>query len=294
MKLPARIVCLALGLAARSAAASPSATVEAPITAVTVYSDRARVTRTATVSVAGSSRVELPLLGEAVDVASIRVEASGAEVTRVDIAHVDDGQLPVDEARALLAEMEKLDDRMALSRGERDLNAQLASFVAQLRPATPMGDPLRAPPRLNASGWPLVLAFQAALARRMKARVRTLDTALVELGQRRERLVETARLLGGVQRRHGQRVWAHLTGNGSARLTLSYLVGGARWYPSYDIQLLPEKGQVEVAFAGEVSQQTGEDWNDAALTLSTAVPSTSIEYPRLLSWKLGAGRSSPD
>ena len=49
------------------------ATAEAPITSVTVYSDRARVVRTATLNVSGTQRVELPRLPDFVDPGSIRV-----------------------------------------------------------------------------------------------------------------------------------------------------------------------------------------------------------------------------
>src|SRR5438128_1681823 len=81
-------------------------TVDAPVTAVTVYSDRARVTRTAVVSVSGTERVQLPLLLDNVQPESIQVEASGGDaqaiqIRRVDIAHVEAGEFPEDEARAL-------------------------------------------------------------------------------------------------------------------------------------------------------------------------------------------------
>ena len=36
-----------------------------------------------------------------------------------------------------------------------------------------------------------------------------------------------------------------------------------------------------------MSQETGEDWADAALTLSTAVPATATTLPKLLTWKIG-------
>jgi hypothetical protein len=78
-----------------------------------------------------------------------------------------------------------------------------------------------------------------------------------------------------------------LAGKGPTKIALTYSIGGARWYPVYDLQLLPEQGRVQVAFAGRVSQETGEDWVDAAITLSTAVPATSAVYPKLLSWKIG-------
>ena len=76
--------------------------VDAPITSVTVYSDRARVVRTAQLTVSGTQRVELPTLRGTVDASSIRVEAEGAEVTRVDLRPVGPEALVPSEARKVL------------------------------------------------------------------------------------------------------------------------------------------------------------------------------------------------
>ncbi|HEY0093401.1 MAG TPA: mucoidy inhibitor MuiA family protein [Archangium sp.] len=62
---------------------------------------------------------------------------------------------------------------------------------------------------------------------------------------------------------------------------------GARWFPAYELRLEPEANRVQVAFSGRVSQQTGEDWEDAALTLSTAIPATATTAPELPTWKIG-------
>ncbi|MBK9519375.1 MAG: DUF4139 domain-containing protein [Anaeromyxobacter sp.] len=62
---------------------------------------------------------------------------------------------------------------------------------------------------------------------------------------------------------------------------MSYLVGSASWQPTYDARLLPETGQVELTFLGTVSQQSGEDWADARLTVSTAEPSRGLWVPGL-------------
>ena len=52
----------------------------------------------------------------------------------------------------------------------------------------------------------------------------------------------------------------------------------ARWQPTYDIQLQPAQNRVELSLAGLVSQETGEDWSDVALTLSTAIPATATQF----------------
>lgn len=61
------------------------ASIDAPITSVTVFSDQARVVRSARVTLRGPQTISVPLLRQNIDLLSIRVGAEGAEVQRVDI-----------------------------------------------------------------------------------------------------------------------------------------------------------------------------------------------------------------
>lgn len=61
---------------------------------------------------------------------------------------------------------------------------------------------------------------------------------------------------------------------GPASLTITHYIGAAGWHPVYDMYLTrkPEP-QLQIDRAVLVSQSSGEDWSDVALTLSTARPS---------------------
>jgi hypothetical protein len=259
--------------------------VDAPVTSVTVYSDRARVVRTARVGLSGTQRVELPLLYGAVDPASIRVEAQGAEVTRVDIRTVEPEALPATEARRLVTELERLDDQLAQVRAEREAYSAQLTALGKVRP-TSSDEELStdSPPatkgarqgsfRLDASGWRAATDFVVENTARLQAKLR-------QVSQREESLERE------LSRRQGLEVAPTLSGQGSATITLTYVTTGARWFPAYELRLEPEANRVQVAFSGRVSQQTGEDWEDAALTLSTAIPATATTAPELATWKIG-------
>lgn len=261
---------------------------DAPITAVTVYSDRARVTRTASISAQGRASIELPLLLESVDPATIRVEGVHAEVRRVDIAYLDAEAFPADQAQALLAKIQKVSDEITETAAQDDAyRLQLATFQ-RLTPQPEKGlDPTKPPPKLTPAGWPAVVAFSVANQEKIEAHRRELHHHLEDLGGQQGELIEEARLLGGAQRSAGYRVTVTVGGHGSGSLLVTYMVNNARWYPSYDVSLAPEQGQVHVAFAGLVSQESGEDWSDASLTLSTAIPASALVFPKLLTWKIG-------
>lgn len=119
----------------------------------------------------------------------------------------------------------------------------------------------------------------------MEADHRRLEQELAALGRERGTLAARARVVGGARRRSGYRVTAWLTG--PAQLEITYLVSQARWTPAYDLQLRKDQQSLRVAFNGAVSQETGEDWNDARLILSTAMPATIRALPELATWKLG-------
>jgi uncharacterized protein (TIGR02231 family) len=61
-------------------------------------------------------------------------------------------------------------------------------------------------------------------------------------------------------------------------------VPGASWAPSYDARLHVADRAVELGYFGLVLNGTGEDWNDIALTLSTARPNLGGGAPELPPW----------
>lgn len=276
----------------------PDPTLAAPITAVTVYSGQARVVRSAHVTLTGggAQRFSLPVLGGSVDPGSVRIDVrasqpgSQLDVERVEIAWVDSSELPVTEAQQLLTSLEQLDDQQNRLSSERAIYQGQLDLLTRLTPSAPpipVG-PGPKPAPLNPGGWSAVFGFVRAQQEKVQTRLGEVAEKSRALSRKRQQLVEQVRLLGGMQTRAGYRVIPTLRGQGSGELVLSYLTPNARWQPTYDIQLVPGRGQVELAFSGQVSQETGEDWGDVALTLSTAVPGTATELPRLSSWKIGA------
>lgn len=67
----------------------------------------------------------------------------------------------------------------------------------------------------------------------------------------------------------------------SNAIQLSYLVDGADWSPQYNLKAGPEKKTVNVEYNAVVHQSSGEDWTNAQLALSTAVPALVATPPTL-------------
>ncbi|HON78997.1 MAG TPA: mucoidy inhibitor MuiA family protein [Spirochaetota bacterium] len=73
---------------------------------------------------------------------------------------------------------------------------------------------------------------------------------------------------------------------GPYTLKLSYVIRGARWTPLYDVRTSLKEKSVALAYYGLVRQNTGEDWNNVRLYLSTADPRRAADPPRLSPWYL--------
>jgi uncharacterized protein (TIGR02231 family) len=66
------------------------------------------------------------------------------------------------------------------------------------------------------------------------------------------------------------------------KIRLNYLVDAAAWRPQYKFRAgKDEKGNVQIEYLAAVVQQTGEDWRDAHVTLSTAAPTLNAAPPDL-------------
>jgi len=67
----------------------------------------------------------------------------------------------------------------------------------------------------------------------------------------------------------------------TSNIKLAYLVDNANWYPSYDIRFLDITKPLTVSFKANISQNTGVDWKNVDLKLSTAKTNVSAQIPYL-------------
>ncbi|GLB51913.1 hypothetical protein NBRC110019_09520 [Neptunitalea chrysea] len=64
-------------------------------------------------------------------------------------------------------------------------------------------------------------------------------------------------------------------------LHINYNVTNAGWFPVYDIKTASTDSNLDIFFKAHVYQDTGENWDDVAVTLSTADPTVNTENPKL-------------
>ncbi len=70
----------------------------------------------------------------------------------------------------------------------------------------------------------------------------------------------------------------------TGKLTFSYVVTNAGWYPSYDIRVDDITKPVNMFYKANVFQNTGVTWKDVKLSFSNATPWVSGDVPVLYPW----------
>ena len=78
-----------------------------------------------------------------------------------------------------------------------------------------------------------------------------------------------------------------------AHFTIDYFVAGAGWLPFYEIRVGDLTSPMTVVQRARVFQNTGEEWNNVALTLSSTRPSDGNIAPELRRYDLDYGLAAP-
>jgi uncharacterized protein (TIGR02231 family) len=79
----------------------------------------------------------------------------------------------------------------------------------------------------------------------------------------------------------------------TGKLTFSYVVANAGWYPSYDIRVDDIKNPVAIFYKANVYQNSGVEWKDVKLSFSNATPWMAGDIPVLNTWFVDFYNPSP-
>ncbi len=281
-----------LGLAV-SADAAESRRVESRIGAVTVFPDRAGITRTTSLNLsAGSQTIEFAPLPSHVEPASVTAKGSGkAEVTlygvRLVTKQLETAQDP--KVKSIEEAIRNVGRRQQQLRDVKQVLEKERKYLASIQAASSeqIGKDLitKSP---SAEDAEKLLAFLDGALLKNFERDQEADEKLEELTRELDRLQrELAQLTQG---RYKQEtailVDLDVTDDGSFELEVSYRVPGATWSPAYEARATTGVEAVDLSTSALVRQQTGEDWGGVQLTLSTAKPAVAGSMPELEPWFL--------
>ena len=273
-------------LAAFATARAEAADVEAAsaVDAVTVYPDGASVTRVITVDLpAGDNTLVLKDFPLKLDPSSLRVE--GEADTSLIIGAIDTRP----PRTAPPVNLPELDKRIETLKDERaDLDGVVAAAAARRKFAERFAE--SSPAGIGEKGEARPLADWRAAFAAVADEVAAADAAIREAARKQRDIDrEIARLEQDRATKPPSKleVKIALAANAPAKATLhvTYTVPNARWTPIYDVRLdtgaKDRKPALELMRRAEITQATGEDWPDVALSVSTVRTALGGKAPEL-------------
>lgn len=266
--------------------------VSSRITKVTVYSDRALVTREASVAIGAEPAVHrFRQLPGWVDEGSIRAATTAGKILDVSVQRdflaraSDQGFRRAENAHHDLEhELQALADELSILDAQAGHIGSIQVFsLEKLKTDAVTRD-------IDVSRYGQVIDF-------VSDKLRSTAQARRAIEKRREALVPkvaaSARKLEQLKRLttlEQTTVAVTLVGQaaGKASLALTYATPGATWEPSHEIRARSDHpGSIAVTSYGVVTQTSGEDWRHAQLSFSTQSSSDAEQIPELEMLALG-------
>ncbi len=271
---------------------TPADVLKSSVTKVTVYSDRAQITRTARADVGTTSKAfAFTGLPGWVDDASVRVSASAGRIVdvRVDRSFIAKSEDP-NHRRAdahhknLARRVAALNDELAILDAQTRQIESIRAFSAEkIREDTYIGD-------VSVKSYSDVLEFIGdSLRETAKARRgvrRQLDELAPEVSASERTLADMASL----EQLEQTTVLVTLQSSSPTNSTieLTYMMPGATWEPAHELRAsTTNPDSVDVLSFAVVTQTSGEDWTGAEISFSTQSSTQSMQIPELDALVLG-------
>ena len=266
--------------------------VSSRITKVTVYSDRALVTRVASVPVTKEAVVHrFNHLPGWVDDGSVRAGTSAGKIVDVNVERrflarsTDAGFQKVEQQhKDLVQRLQALDDELAILDAQKEHIESIEVFsLEKLSTDAVMRD-------IKVASYGEVVNFISSSLRETAAARRRTQTEQERLKPVVEASARNLEELKRLTTLEETTVLVTLQGSaaGTANVSLTYATPGATWEPAHELRADSAKaGTAELTSFAVVTQTTGEDWTRAELSFSTQSSSDPDRIPELEMLALG-------
>ena len=264
------------------------------VTDVTVYQDRAMVTRSmsekTTDGVHEMVFKNIPLKasvdsikakgfvnrGASLKILDIRIEKVFQQITVTD---PDGLKKQIDDERSKITRLNALKKRLSEQRKNLEIFSELVKKTNddKLKEGT-----------FDVKQWDEALKLYSAKLEDIDNRYITAEDGIKESNEKIRILQLQINQGDNVNRTFTQDAYVtyQMKSGGDVRIQLSYTVNGAGWYPLYDCRMDMKSGHLSVEYYAGVFQSTGEDWKNVNLTFSTARPDLSGQVPAIYPWEL--------
>jgi uncharacterized protein (TIGR02231 family) len=265
--------------------AQPEKPVDSKITDVTVFLNKAQITREVKTRIeAGKTTLILTGLTSQLDQQSIQVAGKGNFII-LGISNRQNYLSEINMPRSLRLLRDSLDlsqKQVLLEQGQKEiLNKEEQMLLSNQK--------------IGGTNQNLTVAELKAMADFYRARLSDIVTSRMKQDDKVKKLNER---IAKIQRqineqnelysRNTSEIVVSLSADAATAVDLDvqYIVANAGWYPVYDLRAINTKSPVQLSYKANVTQGTGEEWKNVKLKLSTANPNLGGLKPELYTWYL--------
>lgn len=272
------VICLQLS-------AQTKKNVDSKIEKVTVFLEGAQVQRSAKTSLAaGKFELLFNNISPSIDKQSIQVKADG-NITVLSVIHQQNflkEQQKQDEIKEIEAQKETQVEKIALQKNILNVFKQEETMLVKNQQIGGANNGLKAADLKEAADFQrnrLTEVYQKQMEtdraiKKMEIELGKINKQLAELNQKAD--ISTSEI--------------HVTVNAkeitNSNFTITYLVKQSGWFSTYDIRVKDISSPINLQYKANVFQNSGEDWKDVKLFLSTGNPSENGTKPVISPWYL--------
>jgi uncharacterized protein (TIGR02231 family) len=260
------------------------------ISNVTIYPDRAMVTREAVLQLTpGEQVLVFENLPEAIESQSIQFTGKGdaivkdIKIVQIQLPKVPEGRKKelLDKYSALTDSLGTLGDKLNQSASEREF---LENITKKVTSYTEKSENAETDP----DKWIKMVGYYRTKLNELNNEVRSINKIKRDLQKELESIKKTIsdQQIQENTTRKAAEVTVLQKSQGDLTLSLSYIVLGPSWISLYDLRVNSEKKTMTIVYNARITQNTGEDWDACAIQLSTAQPSAGGKQPDLTPWNL--------
>ncbi len=280
-----QLLATALSVSALVAAGQNEKPMDSKITNVTVFLNKAQVTREVKTRLeAGKTNLVITSLTSQLDPQSIQVSGKGSFVI-LGISHqqnyLNEFNMPKG-LKMLKDSVESLQKQLMLEQSQKEiLNKEEQMLLSNQK--------------IGGTTQNLTVAELKAMADFYRSRLGDIvssrmrqDDKIKKINERMVKLNNQINTQNEMYARNTSEIVVSVSAEVATAVDLdvNYVVANAGWYPIYDLRAVNTKSPVQLSYKANVFQSTGEEWKNVKLKLSTANPTQSGLKPELSSWFL--------
>ncbi len=266
------------------------------ITNVTVFKDRAQVYRIATVEIdKGEQLLRFENLPYSIEKKSIQLNGKGnALLKNIKFKEVYHEKVTDENKKNLLDEAEKIKLEIIKINSKLENTNKEKSFIERI--AEKVVEPeSKSKQELNPENWLKMLEFYRTKLNQTDKEI--FDTNILlkneatKLDKINKELIQAGR--GNSKKTNVIDVIVVAEEKCEIKLYLSYVVYGASWFPNYNARVSSEEKELLLEYNSTIIQNTGENWENIGIKLSTAQVQVGGDLPVLNPWNIDIYRYIP-